>query len=323
MEHALLAQTEYAPFGVPIDEGVFLGEFFDGSYMDGSPALGTQFFDQYDTPTRVLSSIQGRWMQPDPAGLGAVNPSNPQSWNRYAYVLNNPLSYKDPTGLWCVWEDGTHDDDPSNGGASSGDCADQGGHWDQFDTITGIFQQNGNITQINTIYGNCTTSDCGAGISLQGFDQTLQSYSVLPNNAASTQSSWLGNILNTPWMVSWILPVWPLPPAAGVGPAGSVAWNPKTKTLCGSLGAGASVGDNIAAGPVAGRTLNGQQASPSQVNQVFSGWSGNFGFNVPTGPVPVGPGVQVSANGSGVVYGPTVGVAGASVSSTYAVCASF
>ena len=38
-------------------------------------------------------------MHPDPAGLAAVDPSNPQSWNRYAYVMNNPLMYVDPSGL--------------------------------------------------------------------------------------------------------------------------------------------------------------------------------------------------------------------------------
>ena len=54
----------------------------------------------YDFPAREYS-IQGRWPSPDPAGLGAVDPTNPQSWNRYAYVVNNPLMLIDPTGLDC------------------------------------------------------------------------------------------------------------------------------------------------------------------------------------------------------------------------------
>ncbi len=47
---------------------------------------------------RQYSSIQGRWMSPDPYG-GSYDMTNPQSMNRYAYVLNSPLSYVDPSGL--------------------------------------------------------------------------------------------------------------------------------------------------------------------------------------------------------------------------------
>src|SRR5581483_10647969 len=36
---------------------------------------------------------------PDPVGLAAVDPTNPQTWNRYAYVTNNPVSLVDPLGL--------------------------------------------------------------------------------------------------------------------------------------------------------------------------------------------------------------------------------
>jgi hypothetical protein len=41
--------------------------------------------------------VIGRWMSPDPYD-GSYRAGNPQSLNRYAYVLNNPLGFVDPTG---------------------------------------------------------------------------------------------------------------------------------------------------------------------------------------------------------------------------------
>ena len=52
----------------------------------------------YDFPAREYGP-QGRWPSPDPAGMAEADPANPQSWNRYAYVGNNPLAYIDPSGM--------------------------------------------------------------------------------------------------------------------------------------------------------------------------------------------------------------------------------
>jgi len=92
-----------------------------------------------DFGARFHASALGRFTSPDPGWLIAADPTSPQSWNQYTYVLNNPLRYTDPLGLWCVWTDGTgHDDDPGDGGASEKECADQGGQWDSTDTTTYI-----------------------------------------------------------------------------------------------------------------------------------------------------------------------------------------
>jgi hypothetical protein len=45
-------------------------------------------------------------MSPDPYD-GSYDPSNPQSFNRYTYAMNNPVSYVDPSGLdACVYKNG-------------------------------------------------------------------------------------------------------------------------------------------------------------------------------------------------------------------------
>jgi RHS repeat-associated protein len=46
---------------------------------------------------RQYSSTQGRWFSPDPYS-GSYNFRNPQSLNRYAYVLSKPLTFIDPQG---------------------------------------------------------------------------------------------------------------------------------------------------------------------------------------------------------------------------------
>ena len=67
---------------------------FTGFLHDYSMNLEHAWYRQY-------GSTQGRWTTPDPSGLAAVNPANPQTWNRYAYVMNSPLSLVDPLGLDC------------------------------------------------------------------------------------------------------------------------------------------------------------------------------------------------------------------------------
>lgn len=52
---------------------------------------------------RHFGLITGRFLQVDPE-LG--QPSSPQSWNRFAYVIGNPLRYTDPTGMMPASQQG-------------------------------------------------------------------------------------------------------------------------------------------------------------------------------------------------------------------------
>lgn len=54
---------------------------------------------------RYYASAMGRFTSPDPIIQNALRLLNPQRWNKYAYVINNPLILTDPTGMDAVMVD--------------------------------------------------------------------------------------------------------------------------------------------------------------------------------------------------------------------------
>jgi len=69
---------------------------------------------------RNYASAQGRWLAPD-SYLGSYDVTNPQSMNRYVYVLNNPTSLVDPSGLEDEQACGSDEDCVGSGDGSGED----------------------------------------------------------------------------------------------------------------------------------------------------------------------------------------------------------
>jgi len=63
----------------------------------------------------MYNKNHGRFTTTDPTLL-SVNGFNPQSWNRYVYVLNNPLLYTDPLGLWEIYYEDRYKDKKNKDG---------------------------------------------------------------------------------------------------------------------------------------------------------------------------------------------------------------
>jgi RHS repeat-associated protein len=86
----------YWPFGAPAAGGdVDIAErmAFSGHELDSNPAAAGQ--DLYYMHARYYTALEGRFLSVDPAGFDL---NRPQSWNRYSYVVNNPLNRVDRDG---------------------------------------------------------------------------------------------------------------------------------------------------------------------------------------------------------------------------------
>ena len=91
-------ESDYYPFGskIPISNADSLDVFY----------LFTGYEFDYETGDYYASARQqsqrvDRFMSPDEP-LRDQSAANPQSWNLYSYVLNNPLNRVDPDGTHCV-----------------------------------------------------------------------------------------------------------------------------------------------------------------------------------------------------------------------------
>jgi RHS repeat-associated protein len=122
-------------------EGVLMGPFGDNFTETNASLDFTGFAGGFwDTENngehfgaREYQNTHGSWLSPDPAGMAAVDPSNPQTWNRYAYVANNPVSFTDPLGLFRAF--------PGQCQGGQGLCADEGAGGAPVDNGGGVAYQ--------------------------------------------------------------------------------------------------------------------------------------------------------------------------------------
>jgi RHS repeat-associated protein len=89
----VVATEKYWPYGAARSGGITqTDKLYTGQQIEpGDSALGL-----YNYKARFYSTVTGRFVSVDP--IGGSPGGDPQAWNPYSYVRNNPVRYTDPTG---------------------------------------------------------------------------------------------------------------------------------------------------------------------------------------------------------------------------------
>jgi RHS repeat-associated protein len=101
----VISRRDFLPYGEEINAGIGGRNPAQGYF--GVDSIRQKFTGyERDTETdldfaeaRYYNFNHGRFTGVDPL-LSSALPDAPQTWNRYAYVLNNPLYYTDPSGMY-------------------------------------------------------------------------------------------------------------------------------------------------------------------------------------------------------------------------------
>lgn len=102
---AILSRRDFFPFGESIEDTNIGGRSAIPGYSPIPDSIRQKFtgYERDDesgldfAQARHFASTLGRFMQPDDF-RNAAKPNDPQRWNLYNYVNNNPLIYIDPSG---------------------------------------------------------------------------------------------------------------------------------------------------------------------------------------------------------------------------------
>ena len=101
---AVYSRHDYQPFGEELNAGIGMRttdqkfnmqdnvrQKYTGMETDDATGMAHTHWRKYDGQS-------GRWTSPDPYG-GSMTIADPQSFNRYTYVNNDPVNLTDPSGL--------------------------------------------------------------------------------------------------------------------------------------------------------------------------------------------------------------------------------
>jgi RHS repeat-associated protein len=94
----VISRHEYEPFGAEMGAGASERHKYAGMEQDEGTELKHTLWRKYE-------SSSGRWTSPDPYG-GSMSIADPQSFNRYSYVQNDPVNQIDPLGLMAGADQG-------------------------------------------------------------------------------------------------------------------------------------------------------------------------------------------------------------------------
>ena len=199
MNQSVYDSMDYLPFGEQEAGGAGTSHKFTGYERDTETGNDYAIFRHY-------GSIHASFLQPDPYNFGA-NPSNPQSWNGYAYALNNPLVFIDPSGLDCLYF-GDINVDPTDieidRDTTPSDCVAQGGDWvngtvnqisyDSGSDVYSIWSSDSGYNYFTTAYapgpepgGTSCYGDCDIS-----YDQSA----IIPSSWGAFASSFIGNFFS-------------------------------------------------------------------------------------------------------------------------------
>ncbi len=125
--------------------------------------IANRSYQSEPLPNPYRWATLGRFTSPD-APFADQYPEDPQSWNLYSYVRNNPLTNTDPSGNACVHLNGSRTDVESvDDQISSEQCGKAGGYWVD-GTVTEARFAHGSLFLAGTTNGeNRTSASYGLG----------------------------------------------------------------------------------------------------------------------------------------------------------------